>query len=135
MVIGKRPSLEVFGNDYPTPDGTCLRDYVHVSDLVTAHRLALQRLRAGAGNLVANCGYGHGYSVLEVIEAVRRVSGKDFAVAMGARRPGDAASVIANADLARAELGWTPHRDDLELIVRDALAWERILATKNSARG
>ncbi|WP_144223113.1 UDP-glucose 4-epimerase GalE [Mesorhizobium amorphae] len=135
VVIGKRPSLEVFGNDYPTPDGTCLRDYVHVSDLVTAHRLALQRLRAGAGNLVANCGYGHGYSVLEVIEAVRRVSGKDFAVTMGARRPGDAASVIANADLARAELGWTPRRDDLELIVRDALAWERILATKNSARG
>jgi UDP-glucose 4-epimerase len=135
VVIGKRPSLEVFGNDYPTPDGTCLRDYVHVSDLVTAHRLALQRLRAGAGNLVANCGYGHGYSVLEVIEAVRRVSGMDFAVTMGARRPGDAASVIANADLARAELGWTPRRDALELIVRDALAWERILATKNSARG
>ncbi|MFE0017574.1 UDP-glucose 4-epimerase GalE [Mesorhizobium sp. NPDC059054] len=134
VVLGKRPSLEVFGTDYPTPDGTCLRDYVHVSDLVTAHRLALQRLRAGAGNLVANCGYGHGYSVLEVIEAVRRVSGRDFVVTMGPRRPGDAASVIANADLARGELGWAPHRDDLDLIVRDALEWERVLAGKNSAR-
>lgn len=135
VVLGKRPSLEVFGNDYPTPDGTCLRDYVHVSDLVTAHRLALQRLRAGAGNLVANCGYGHGYSVLEVIEAVRRVSGHDFAVTVGPRRPGDAASVIANADLARGELGWAPLRDDLDLIVHDALEWERLLATKNSTRG
>ncbi|PLP60411.1 UDP-glucose 4-epimerase GalE [Mesorhizobium loti] len=132
--LGKRPSIAVFGNDYPTPDGTCIRDYVHVSDLVAAHRLALQRLRAGANSLVANCGYGHGYSVLEVIEAVRRASGRDFAVTMGPRRAGDVASVIANADLARGELGWAPRRDDLDLIVRDALEWERVLATKNSAR-
>lgn len=135
VALGKRPYLEVFGNDYPTPDGTCLRDYIHVSDLVAAHRLALQRLRAGADSLVANCGYGHGYSVLEVVEAVRRASGSDLAVRMGPRRPGDSVSVIANADRARAELGWTPRRDDLDLIVRDALAWERILVTKNSARG
>jgi UDP-glucose 4-epimerase len=130
--LGKRASMQVFGTDYPTPDGTCIRDYIHVSDLAAAHRLALQRLRTGGGNLVANCGYGHGYSVLEVIEAVRRVFGHDFAVTMGARRPGDAAAVVANSDAARAELGWSPARDDLGLIVADALNWERILSRKNA---
>ena len=82
--LGKRPFMQVFGTDYPTPDGTCMRDYIHVSDLVAAHRLALDRLRAGGGSLVANCGYGHGYSVLEVIDSVRRVHGADFEVAHGA---------------------------------------------------
>ncbi|WP_027055495.1 UDP-glucose 4-epimerase GalE [Mesorhizobium erdmanii] len=133
--LGKRPFMQVFGTDYPTPDGTCMRDYIHVSDLAAAHRLALQRLRAGGPSLVANCGYSHGYSVLEVIESVRRAFGRDFEVKMGARRPGDAAAVVANSDLARAELGWTPQRDDLDQIVADALAWERILTGKNSARG
>jgi len=99
---------------------------------VAAHRLALQRLRAGGGSLVANCGYGHGYSVLEVIAAVHRAFGHDFDVATGPRRAGDAAAVVADPALARAELGWSPARDDLDLIVRDALAWERILGTKNS---
>lgn len=133
--LGKRPFMQVFGTDYPTPDGTCMRDYIHVSDLAAAHRLALQRLRAGGPSLVANCGYSHGYSVLEVIDSVRRAFGRDFEVRMGARRPGDAAAVVANSDLARAELGWTPQRDDLDQIVADALAWERILTSKNSARG
>lgn len=133
--LGKRPSMQVFGTDYATPDGTCVRDYIHVSDLAAAHRLALARLRAGGGNLVANCGYGHGYSVLEVIDSVRRVHGADFKVEMSARRPGDAASVVANADLARGELGWAPQRDDLDAIVRDALTWERLLTHKNSAGG
>ena len=133
--LGKRAAMQVFGTDYPTPDGTCMRDYIHVSDLAAAHRLALQRLRAGGGNLVANCGYGHGYSVLEVIDAVRRACGHDFAVNLGPRRPGDAAAIVANSDRARGELGWVPRRDDLDLIVGDALEWERILARKNSARG
>ena len=133
--LGKRPFMQVFGTDYETPDGTCMRDYIHVSDLAAAHRLALQRLRAGGQSLVANCGYSHGYSVLQVIDSVRRAFGHDFEVKMGARRPGDAAAVVANSDLARAELGWTPQRDDLDQIVADALAWERILTSKNSARG
>jgi UDP-glucose 4-epimerase len=132
--LGKRPFMQVFGNDYATPDGTCIRDYIHVSDLAAAHRLALQRLRDGGASLIANCGYSHGYSVLEVIAAVRRVFGRDFDVRMGKRRPGDAAAVVANSDRARAELGWTPQHDDLDGIVRDALNWERILTTKNSIR-
>lgn len=130
--LGKRPSMQVFGTDYATPDGTCVRDYIHVSDLAAAHRLALQRLRAGEGNLVANCGYGHGYSVLEVIDSVRRVHGGDFAVSTGGRRAGDADSVVANSDLARREFGWTPAHDDLDGIVGDALNWERLLTRKNS---
>jgi UDP-glucose 4-epimerase len=133
--LGKRASMQVFGTDYPTPDGSCVRDYIHVSDLAAAHRLALARLRAGGGNLVANCGYGHGYSVLEVIDSVRRVHGADFDVRIGGRRPGDVASVIANSALARGELGWAPRYDDLDRIVGDALAWERKLSTKNTARG
>ncbi|MGX5842206.1 UDP-glucose 4-epimerase GalE [Mesorhizobium sp. ArgA1] len=133
--LGKRPFMQVFGTDYPTPDGTCMRDYIHVSDLAAAHRLALERLRAGGTSLVANCGYSHGYSVLEVIDSVRRAFGRDFEVKMGDRRLGDAAAIVANSDLARAELGWTPQRDDLDQIVADALAWERILTSKNSARG
>lgn len=131
---GKRASMSVFGNDYRTPDGTCVRDYIHVSDLARAHALALDRLRDGGASLVANCGYGHGYSVLEVLDSVRRVYGSDFDVQMAGRRPGDADSVVANADLLRAELGWTPQFDDLDGICRDALSWERILATKNSSK-
>jgi len=130
--LGKRPFIEVFGADYPTADGTCIRDYIHVGDLVAAHRLALQRLREGGGSLVANCGYGHGYSVLEVLDAVRRVHGRDFAVRMAARRPGDAAAVVADSRRARAELGWTPRLDDLDAIVASALAWERHLCEMNA---
>ncbi|KRA00064.1 UDP-glucose 4-epimerase [Mesorhizobium sp. Root157] len=133
--LGKRPFMQVFGTDYATPDGTCMRDYIHVSDLVAAHRLALQRLRTGGKSLVANCGYGHGYSVLQVIDSVRRVFGQDFDVRLGERRAGDAAAVVANSDIARREFGWAPQRDDLDGIVRDALAWERILSGKNSSRG
>lgn len=129
--LGKRPFMQIFGNDYPTPDGTCVRDYIHVSDLAAAHRLALQRLRVGGRSLVANCGYGHGYSVLEVMDAVKRVYGGAIDVRMAGRRPGDAAAVVANSDLARREFGWAPKYDDLDRIVSDALAWERILATKN----
>ncbi|RUM98908.1 UDP-glucose 4-epimerase GalE [Pseudaminobacter arsenicus] len=130
--LGKRASMQVFGSDYPTPDGTCMRDYIHVSDLAAAHRLALQRLRDGGDSLVANCGYSHGYSVLEVIESVRRVFGKDFEVTTGPRRAGDPAAIVANSDLARREFGWKPEHDDLDGIVGDALSWERILTGKNT---
>jgi len=130
--LGKRASMRIFGTDYPTPDGTCMRDYIHVSDLAAAHGLALARLRAGGSSLIANCGYSRGYSVLEVIDSVRRVHGADLEIELVGRRPGDAASVVANADLARKELGWTPAHDDLDGIVRDALSWERRLAEKNS---
>ncbi len=123
--LGKRNQMEVFGNDYPTPDGTCVRDYIHVSDLVAAHLDALKHLRNGGANLTLNCGYGHGYSVLEVIDTVKRISGKDFPVAMCERRHGDPAAIVARADRIRAALGWQPKLDDLSKIVTHALAWER----------
>ena len=131
--LGKRATMAVFGTDYDTPDGTCMRDYIHVSDLAAAHRLALADFAAGGSSMVANCGYGHGYSVLDVIESVRRVSGRDFEVTMGPRRPGDPTSIVADASRARSELGWVPMRDDLDAIVGDALNWEELLKGKNSA--
>jgi UDP-glucose 4-epimerase len=130
--LGKRQKLQVFGTDYATPDGTCVRDYIHVSDLAAAHRLALQRLRAGGGSLVANCGYGHGYSVLEVVDSVRRVHGAEFDVETAGRRPGDPPSIVADSELAQRELGWTPARNDLDLIVGDALRWEDSLSRRNA---
>jgi len=132
--LGKRAAMSVFGTDYPTTDGTCVRDYIHISDLVAAHRLALKRLRAGGDSLVANCGYGHGYSVLEVIDSVKRISGVDFTVETTARRPGDAVAVVANAQRARDTLGWAPRFDDLDTIVGHALAWEDALSRRNSSR-
>ncbi|MCO6392594.1 UDP-glucose 4-epimerase GalE [Aliihoeflea aestuarii] len=131
--IGKRRHIDIFGTDYATPDGTCIRDYIHVSDLVNAHYLALRRLRDGGESLIANCGYGRGYSVHEVIEAVKRVSGVNFPVHVAGRRPGDAVTVVANADRARRQFGWQPEHDDLELIVNHALAWEESLARRNIA--
>jgi UDP-glucose 4-epimerase len=129
--LGKRAGMTVFGTDYATPDGTCVRDYIHVSDLVAAHGQALRHLRAGGASLVANCGYGRGYSVLEVIRTVKAVSGKDFAVTLGDRRPGDAASVVASPALIMAEFGWKPEHDDLGEIVGHALAWEASLERRN----
>ncbi|MBU6320288.1 MAG: UDP-glucose 4-epimerase GalE [Alphaproteobacteria bacterium] len=126
--LGKRNGIDVYGTDYPTPDGTGVRDYIHVSDLVSAHLLALDALRSGRNNLLLNCGYGRGFSVLNVIETVKRVSGADFSVRMARRRPGDAASVVAKSDRIRAELGWTPRFDDLDTIVQHALAWEKALS-------
>jgi UDP-glucose 4-epimerase len=133
--LGLRPQIDVFGTDYATPDGSCVRDYIHVTDLVDAHYLALQRLRGGGDNLVANCGYGSGYSVLEVIEAVKRAVGRDFAVRYAGRRAGDAVAIVANADRARRELGWQPRFDDLRTIVSHALAWERKLQADRPAGG
>ena len=128
--IGLRDKIEVFGEDYPTPDGTCIRDYIHVSDLARAHSDALRHLRAGGESLTLNCGYGHGFSVLEVIDVVKRVSGADFKVATGARRDGDPAQIVAASDQARSRLGWRPRFDDLPTIVGHALAWERTLAER-----
>jgi len=125
--LGKRTHLDVFGTDYDTPDGTCIRDYIHVSDLARAHLLALDHLRASGDDLVLNCGYGRGFSVLEVIDAVKRASGVDFEVRLAHRRPGDPAALVAGADRIRERLGWSPERDDLDDIVVDALNWEKKL--------
>lgn len=128
---GKRRSMQVFGTDYPTPDGTCVRDYIHVSDLVEAHYLALQRLRAGGKSMVANCGYGKGFSVLDVINTVKKVSGVDIEVEFTGRRAGDAMTVVANSDKAQRELGWVPKYNSLDFIVQTALDWEKSLARRN----
>jgi UDP-glucose 4-epimerase len=130
-VVGKREGMSVFGTDYATPDGTCLRDYIHVSDLAKAHSAALDHLRGGGANGTFNCGYGMGYSVLEVIDMVKKVSGKDFPVKTEGRRAGDPASLVANNALIRKTLNWTPEHDDLEKIVIDALNWEKKLKTRN----
>lgn len=130
--LGQRPGVEIYGTDYPTADGTGIRDYIHVSDLVNAHLMALSYLRDGGDPLIANCGYGRGYSVRSVLETVKRVSGNEFPVSLSPRRPGDAASVVANSARARDILGWVPRHDDLETIVKTALAWERSLIGRRS---
>jgi UDP-glucose 4-epimerase len=127
--LGKRPKMDVFGNDYPTPDGTCIRDYIHVADLVRAHSDALAYLRGGGTPVTLNCGYGHGFSVLEVIDTVKRAAGVDFRVDRAGPRPGDPAQIVANSDRARELLHWQPQFDDLATIVAHALAWERKLGT------
>jgi UDP-glucose 4-epimerase len=130
LALGKRAQMEIFGTDYPTPDGTCIRDYVHVADLVAAHLDALHHLRRGGASLVLNCGYGRGYSVLQVLDAVKRASGADLSVKIGGRRAGDPAALVARSDRIRGELGWKPQYDDLDLIVTHSLAWERKLPDK-----
>ncbi len=129
--IGKRPKMSIFGTDYPTPDGTCIRDYIHVSDLVQAHSVALAYLRSDGASATFNCGYGHGASVIEVIEAVRRACGRDFPVEVSARRPGDAPALVANVDRIRGALPWRPRFQNLDTIVAHALAWEKQLASRH----
>ena len=124
---GQRAKIDVFGTDYPTPDGSCIRDFVHVSDLAQAHRAALSHLRRGGTSATLNCGYGRGYSVLETIEAVRRISGRNFAVQYAPRRPGDIMAMVADVRRIRATLDWTPRYDDLDTIASHALAWEQRL--------
>ncbi|MBV9569371.1 MAG: UDP-glucose 4-epimerase GalE [Hyphomicrobiales bacterium] len=131
--LGERPYLEVFGTDYPTKDGSCLRDYIQVTDLARAHLAALAHLGDGGDSLVLNCGYGSGFSVLEVVEMVKHVSGVDFEVRLAPRRAGDPAAIIAKTGRIRAELGWTPRHDDLREIVSQALAWERKLIDQRAA--
>src|SRR5437762_4517677 len=129
--LGRRAKMDVFGTDYPTPDGTCIRDYIHVGDLAQAHLDALHYLRGGGASVTANCGYGRGYSVREVIDTVKQVSGVDFRVDLSPPRPGDPAQIVASSDRARAVLGWKPQRDHLQTIVSHALGWERKLMLRN----
>lgn len=131
--LGQRPYMEVFGTDYPTDDGTCVRDYIHVNDLVRAHSAALRFLRDGGNSQVLNCGYGRGYSVLDVIKAVRNVSGVDFEVRKSARREGDPTELVAKADRLPKVLDWEPRHDDLKEIVSSAYAWERQLSEIKAA--
>ena len=126
-MVGKRPHVSVFGSDYPTPDGTGVRDYLHIEDLASAHLNALQYLRRGGKSTTLNVGYGHGYSVREVLRMVETVGGKPLTVREEGRRPGDPAYLVARADRIRTELGWQPRYDDLSAIVSSSLAWEQKL--------
>jgi UDP-glucose 4-epimerase len=130
---GQRAKIDVFGTDYPTPDGSCIRDFIHVSDLAQAHRAALSYLRGCGASVTLKCGYGRGYSVMETIEAVRRVSGRHFAVQYADRRPGDIMTMVADTSRIRATLDWTPQYDDLETIAAHALAWEEKLSRERGA--
>jgi len=123
--VGLRQELQVFGTDYPTADGTCVRDYIHVEDLAAAHVDALDYLRSGNESLTANCGYGHGYSVRQVIETLEALDGNNLVVRDAPRRAGDMATIVADSQLIRKRLGWTPTCDNLDLIIGSALAWER----------
>jgi UDP-glucose 4-epimerase len=126
--LGQYPGLRVFGTDYATPDGTAIRDYIHVDDLASAHLLALEFLKTAKQSRVFNCGYGRGYSVLEVIRAAKKVTGIDFKVELTGRRPGDPEKLIADSGLIRGELGWIPQYQDLDEIIRTAWNWEKKLA-------
>ncbi|MGI3900113.1 MAG: UDP-glucose 4-epimerase GalE [Janthinobacterium lividum] len=132
--LGQRQRIEIFGDDYPTPDGTCLRDYIQVSDLAQAHMDALRHLRNGGLSLTCNVGYARGYSVKEVVDVVRRVSGVEIEAVMSPRRVGDPAAIVASNDRIRSELGWTPKHDDLDAIVGQALDWERRLHNVREGR-
>ena len=125
--VGKRTHLSIFGTDYPTPDGTGIRDYIHVEDLASAHLDALDYLRRDGSSTVLNCGYGHGYSVREVVASVERVAGRRLTVREEPRRPGDPTVLVARAQQIRHTLGWQPALDDLDAIVRSSLAWEERL--------
>lgn len=131
--LKQRPHLEVFGDDYPTTDGTCIRDYVHVTDLARAHLSALDHLRGDGASETLNCGYGSGFSVLEVIDAVKRVSGADFPVHHGPRRAGDPPVLVAQCDKIGAVLDWHPRYNDLDTIVMHALNWEEQLIERRSS--
>lgn len=127
--LGKRETMSIFGDDYGTPDGTCIRDYIHVTDLVDAHYLVLQALRDGKSQLVFNAGYGVGYSVLEVLNTVKQVGKVDFPVLMAGRREGDPARIVADSNKLCRELNWQPRYNDLAKIVLDALTWEKKLSS------
>jgi UDP-glucose 4-epimerase len=129
--LGQREKMNIFGTDYETPDGTCVRDYIHVTDLISAHALLLKHLRAGGESTTLNCAYGRGYSVREVVDTVRKVSGVEFVAEEGPRRAGDPASITATGEKVRQLLGWEPKHDDLTEIVETAYAWERHLMTRN----
>jgi UDP-glucose 4-epimerase len=129
--LGQRTHLDIFGTDYATRDGSCIRDYIHVTDLASAHVDALNHLRRGGDSLILNCGYGQGFSVLEVVDVVKKVTGIDFQTRLVPRRAGDPATIIAKADRIRSELGWVPKHNNLEGIVRAAFGWEKKLRSRN----
>lgn len=131
--LGQRAKMDIFGTDYPTPDGTCIRDYIHVSDLAQAHVDALNHLRSDGNSGIFNAGYGKGFSVKEVVDVVRKVTGVNFRADLVPRRPGDPAIIVAKSDRIRATLGWKPKHDDLEEIVAGAYAWEKKLIARNIA--
>ena len=131
VVTGQRDYIEVFGEDYDTPDGTCIRDYIHVTDLADVHVEALRHLTDQSESLVLNCGYGHGYSVREVLKAVERTAGLDLDIRSAPRRDGDAVSLVADAGEIRKRFGWRPRYDDLDSIVRTAIDWERKLVEQS----
>jgi len=128
--VGTRSHVSIFGTDYPTADGTGVRDYIHVEDLAEAHLKALDYLRAGGQSTTLNCGYGHGYSVRDVLETVEKISGKPLSIREEPRRAGDPPILIARADRIRSALGWTPRLNDLDEIVRSSLAWEQTLLAR-----
>lgn len=130
--LGIREHVSIFGTDYPTPDGTGVRDYIHVEDLADAHLRALDHLRDGGESLTLNCGYGRGFSVREVLDAVARALGSPLTIREEARRPGDPPTLVARADRIREILGWQPRHDDLDVIVGTSLAWERKLMSLRS---
>ena len=129
--LGQRQKMDIFGTDYPTPDGTCVRDYIHVTDLIEAHALLLGQLRRGGASMTLNCAYGQGFSVRQVIDTVKAVSGVDFRVDEGPRRAGDPASITATGERVRSVLGWVPRHDSLTEMVSSALEWEKYLITRN----
>jgi UDP-glucose 4-epimerase len=122
---GKYDRLQIYGTDYNTPDGTCIRDYIHVTDLVRAHLLALDHLMKGGSSEILNCGYGHGSSVREVVDTVKRISGTDFTVEETGRRAGDPPALVAESSRIQQQLGWEPEYDDLDFIIQTALEWEK----------
>ena len=127
LATGKRAGMTIFGSDYDTADGTCVRDYIHVSDLAAAHVAALRHLEGRGGSLVLNCGYGHGYSVRQVLDALERLLGRALPIEQGERRPGDPAALVADVSAIHRQLDWAPQHDDLDTILRTALAWEEKL--------
>jgi UDP-glucose 4-epimerase len=129
--LGQRDKMNIFGTDYETPDGTCVRDYIHVTDLIAAHALLLGHLRQGGESTTLNCAYGRGYSVREVVDTVRSVSGIDLRADEAPRRAGDPASITATGEKVRQLLGWVPQHDDLREIVETAYSWEQHLMTRN----
>lgn len=132
VALGVRPYIEIYGDDYPTEDGTCVRDYIHVTDLVAAHVAAFRHLRNGGKNLIANCGYGRGYSVKAVLDMTQKISGRNFERRIAPRRRGDVTEVFADSKLIGAELGWRPRYDNLATIVEHALNWETQLQRRQA---
>ena len=130
LACGRRERMAIFGTDYDTPDGTCIRDYVHVSDLADAHVLALRHLAAHGRDLTLNCGYGHGFSVREVLDVVNALAGREFAITEEPRRPGDVPILVSDSSKLHRQLGWTPRFDDLRTIIKSAIDWESAIGPR-----